>query len=207
MDGIPITKSATIIAAAGNITNGTPLVLASSTVDGLLVGASITRADTGVAVTGLLKLDPAVSSFTAALTSGSNVMTVSSPTAGGTHGYTSLCIGQTLTNSTTAANIPTGTTIVGYGTGGGGAGTSIMSLAATATAWSDAVTGISKNFPSTVPFGFRRDDQAQCGGQVSGTLIITASNSAAQTTTFTVRASTSTATRWSSRSPSRSGPR
>ena len=188
MDGIPITKSATIIAAAGNITNGTPLVLASSTVDGLLVGASITRADTGVAVTGLLKLDPAVSSFTAALTSGSNVMTVSSPTAGGTHGYNKLCIGQTLTDSTTAANIPTGTTIVGYGTGGGGAGTYIMSAAATATASSDTVTGISKNFPLTVPFGSAGTIQLfNPVDMVSRTLIITANNSSAQTTTFTVQ--------------------
>jgi len=187
IDAVPITKSATIIAAANQTVGGTPMTLASATADGVLVGASITRADTGVAVTGLLKLDPAVATATANVTSGSNVLTVTAVGAGGTHGYNKLCIGQTLTDTTTAANIPTGTTITGYGTGGGLTGTYIMSAAATATATGDTVTAIAKGFPLTVPMGpvgtiqmFNPYDM------VARALIITASNASAATTIFTV---------------------
>lgn len=153
LDGSPITKATNLIAASAHVTSGTAMTLASATADGILVGATISRADTGVAVTGLLKLDPAVASVTANLTSGSNVLTVTAVATAGTHGYNKLCIGQTLTDATTAANIPTGTTIVGYGTGGGGKGTYLMSANATASATGDTVTAISKNFPLTVPVG------------------------------------------------------
>ena len=187
LDAIPITKSATIIAAAANTVAGTAMTLASATADGVLVGASIVRADTGVAVTGLLKLDPAVASVTANVTSGSNVLTVTAVGAGGTHGYNKLCIGQTLTDATTAANIPTGTTITAYGTGCGLTGTYIMSANATATATGDTVTAIAKGFPSTVPMGSVGTIQLfNPLDLVARTLIITANSASAATNTFTV---------------------
>ena len=187
IDAVPVAKSATIVAAAANIVSGTAMTLASTTADGVLVGTSIVRADLGTVVNGLLKLDPSVASVTANLQIGSNVLTVTAVGAGGTHGYNKLSIGQTVTDTTTAANIPTGTAIVGYGTGGGLTGTYILSAAATATATGDTVTAIDKGFPNTIPFGSAGTIQLfNPYDLLSRGLIITASNALAATTTFTV---------------------
>lgn len=188
IDAVPVAKSNTILSSAAHTTSGTPLTLVSSTADGVLVGASITRTDTGTAVTGLLKLDPAVASVTANLTNGSNVLTVTAVGAGGTHGYNRLSVGMTLTDSTTAANIPSGTTITGCITGGGGLGTYTMSANATATATGDTVTAIAKQFPLVVPMG-------QAGtvciynpyDMISRVVSITSTTSQVSGATFTVR--------------------
>ena len=144
MNVIPMTKSNTIIAAAANVTAGTAMMLASTTVSGLAVGVNGTLFGglTTSSLTNALCIDPLVASVTANLTSGSNVMTVTAVAAGGGACYNRLAIGMVLTDSTTAANIPTGAYIVGYGTGNGGIGTYFLSANATATATSDTVTGI-----------------------------------------------------------------
>ena len=160
----PVTLSNTIIAAAAHITAGTPMTLASATTTGLAVGVSFPRQDTNVLVTGLLELDPLAVSCTASLTSGSNVFTVSAMGTGSGNHPNGLCPGMVLTDSTTAANIPTGTYITGYTTGSGGVGTYTMSANATATAASDTVTGLftgtlvnpitgNTSYGNTIPFG------------------------------------------------------
>jgi hypothetical protein len=123
------------------------MTLATSTTTGLAVGVSITRADTGVAATGLLCIDPLTASVTANLTSGSNVLTVTATSTGTAYHPLGLTIGSVLTDSTTAANIPANTTIIGYGggtaaAGAGGVGSYIMSANATATATGDTVTAL-----------------------------------------------------------------
>ena len=151
--GPPVTLSTTLLTGAGShITGGTALTLISSTTTGAAVGVSIPRSDTGVLVTGLVELDPLVMSATANLTSGSNVITVTATGSGSGNNINGICIGMVLTDSTTAANIPTGATIIGYGTGAGGIGTYIMSANATATASGDTVTGLFTAFPNVVPF-------------------------------------------------------
>ncbi len=148
-----MTKSTTILTGAGgHITAGTALTLISSTVAGAAVGVTVTRADTGVAVTGLVELDPLAMSCTAAITSGSNVLTVSALGTGTGNNPVGICIGMVLTDASTAANIPTGTTIIAYGTGSGGIGTYPMSANATATAASDTVTGLFTAFPNAIPY-------------------------------------------------------
>jgi hypothetical protein len=58
-DQIPSTASLTAIAGSQAPTGGTPLTLVSSSGGGVTVGQSITRADTGALVTGLLVIDGA----------------------------------------------------------------------------------------------------------------------------------------------------
>jgi hypothetical protein len=149
--GSPITLSNTIIAAAAHTVGGTPMTLATTTTSGIAAGVKIVRADTGVLTPAFVKLDPQVMSVTANLTLNSNIMTVTA-------------VGMVLTDSTTAANLPTGTYITGWasnggGTGVGGLGTYTLSAPAAATVTGDTVTGIFANlyangvlFP-TVPFG------------------------------------------------------
>ena len=138
---IPMTKSNTIIAAAANTVKNTPMTLASANADGIAVGVSGTLFNglTTSSLTNALCIDPLVASVTANLSG--NVMTVTAVGAGGGHCYNRLAIGMVLTDSTTAANIPTGTSIVGYGTGNGGIGTYILSSSCT-TATGDTVTGL-----------------------------------------------------------------
>lgn len=57
---VPSTASTTTIAAAQAPSAGTPLTLVTSTGGGITVGVSITRADTGVVVSGLLAIDGAM---------------------------------------------------------------------------------------------------------------------------------------------------
>ena len=151
--GPPVTKSNTIIAAAAHITAATAMTLASATATGIAVGVTVPRSDTGVNVTGLLALDPLAVSCTANVTSGSNVLVVTATAAGSGNNLLGICPGMVLTDSTTAANIPTGTTIVAYGTGTGALGTYIMSANATATATGDTVTGLFTAFPNAIPMG------------------------------------------------------
>lgn len=193
LQAIPQTASNSIIAADGHTTSGQALVLASTSVDGLSVGNTIFRADTGAQVTGLLQIDPAVMTSTCSLVSGSNVLTVTAIGAAGGHSYNRISYGMTLTDASTAGNIPTGATIIGYGTGNGGKGTYYMSAAATATAASDTVTGRISACPLAVlagadgvgnPLTVRLwNPQAM----LSRCVIITASSASAATTTFTVR--------------------
>ena len=144
---IPYTATNNIIAASAHIVANTPMTLASTTTTGLAVGVSGTlyNAVTATGQAGLsnaLCIDPLVASVTANLTSGSNVMTVTAVGAAGGSCYNRLAIGMVLTDATTAANIPTGTVISGYGTGTGGIGTYYLSANATATATGDTVTGL-----------------------------------------------------------------
>ncbi len=151
---VPQTKSTTILTGAGaNIVANTALPLITTTVAGCAVGVTIPRSDTGVNVTGLLCIDPLVASATANLVSGSNVMTVTAMTAGTSFHLLGLCIGAVLTDVTTAANLPTGTTITGFGTGAGGLGTYFMSNNAAATATGDNITSIFTGFPNANPYG------------------------------------------------------
>ena len=144
---IPAPKSTTKIAAAAHTVAGTPMTLASANATGLAVGVNGTlyNAITATGQAGLVNalcIDPLVASVTASLTIGSNVMTVTAVGAGGSACYNRLAIGMVLTDATTAANLPTGVMITGYGTGNGGIGTYFLSANATATAASDTVTGI-----------------------------------------------------------------
>lgn len=152
--GTPMTLSTTKLTGAGaHITANTALPLITATTTGVAVGVSIPRSDTGVPVTGLLELDPLAMSSTANLTSGSNVLTVTAMGTGNGNNPMGINVGMALTDATTAANIPTGTTIAGFGTGNGGIGTYYMSANATATATGDTVTGLDTSFPPTEALG------------------------------------------------------
>jgi hypothetical protein len=183
VNAIPMTKSATIIAAAQHAVSGTPLTLASSNVDGLaVVSGGITRADTGAQTSSVLKIDPLVASVTANLTLGSNIMTVTAVGGGGGHCYNQLCAGMVLTDATTAGNLPTGVTITGWnanqqGTGGGLLGTYLLSAAALATATGDTVTGLFTAGLSTIGFGPESSINVFNPGDMSSrTLLYTASS-------------------------------
>jgi hypothetical protein len=152
--GPPVTKSTTLISGAGaHITAATAMTLISSTVAGAAVGVTVPRSDTNVNVTGLIALDPLAMSCTANLTLNSNVLTVTATGTGSGNHPLGISPGMVLTDGTTAGNIPTGATIVAFGTGTGGLGTYIMSAAATATASGDTVTGLYTGFPNATPFG------------------------------------------------------
>ena len=191
--GIPKNATSNLIAAVQHTVSGTAMTLASATAEGVSVGNTIYRADTGAAVTGLLQLDPAVAAATVNLTAGSNVLNATALTAPGTHCYNRLNIGMTLTDATTAGNLTTGTTIIGYGTGGGDGGTYYMSAPAVATATGDSVTAIQTAFPLAVPVGQTFGGQAGTirlfnpAALISRCIIITASSASAATTTFAVR--------------------
>lgn len=193
LNAIPMTKSATIIAAAANTVSGTKMVLASTTVDGLAVGVSITRADTGVAVTGLLKLDPLVASVTANVPLNSNIMTVTAVGAGGGHCYNQLCLGMVLKDATNATFLPTGTTITGWapndgGTGGGLLGTYTLSAAATTAISGDTITGLFTGAAPSIPFGQAGTVQAyQPGDMSSRTLLYTCNSASGAGGTITTR--------------------
>jgi len=191
INAIPMTLSATIIAGAAHTVAGTPMTLASSTVDGLVVGVSVPRADTGALVKNLLKLDPQVASVTVNLVSGSKIMTVTAVGAGGGHCYNQLCAGMVLTDATTAGNLPTGVSIVGWspnggGTGGGLIGTYTLSATATATASGDTVTGIYTGSYLTSPFGSAGTVQAFNPGDMISRAVSITSTTSQVVQTFTV---------------------
>lgn len=191
INAIPMTLSSTIIAAAAHTVGGTAMTLASTTVDGLAVGVSVPRSDTGAVLTKLLKLDPLVASVTANLTLGSNIMTVTAVNAAGGHCYNQLCAGMVLTDATTAANLPTGTTIIGWtanggGTGGGLLGTYTLSANATATATGDTVTGLYTGSYLTVPFGSAGTIQAFNPGDMSSRAVKIVSTTSQVVQTFTI---------------------
>ena len=200
---IPMTKSNTILAAAQHVVAGTALTLASANADGVAVGVSgsLYNSVTGASLTNALCIDPLVASVTASITSGSNILTVTAVATGSAHCYNRLAIGMVLTDSSTAANIPTGTKIVGYGTGNGGLGTYIMSANATATAASDTVTGlftgngsvpvgggtISSGLLNAIPYGsagtvYMYLPEAMCSRAVS----ITSTTSQVDSNVFTI---------------------
>lgn len=158
LNAIPMTASATIIAAAQHTTGGTKLTLASTSVDGLAVGVSVPRVDTGALLTGLLKIDPLVASVTANVPLGSNIMTVTAVNAAGGHAYNQLCQGMVLKDATNAGYLPTGTYITGGGWNGGGTGGGLLgaytlSAAATTAISGDTLTGLFTGYYSTAPFG------------------------------------------------------
>ena len=166
VSGVPYTKSTTLLSGAAHITANTAMVLASSTTNGLATGVSITRADKNSTQAGLLMIDPPVSSVTANLTSGSNILTVTAATGVATStgafsasssSYDRLAPGTVLTDATTAANIPTGAFLLPFGTlgttGNGGLGTYVMSANATASATGDNVTALWTPSLPVVPLG------------------------------------------------------
>ncbi len=185
--GPPMTLVTTKLSSTGvHIVAATPMTLISATTTGVAVGVSAIRQDTGATVTGLM-LDPLSMSCTAALTINSNVLTVSATGATNGNNPIGITLGMVLTDATTAANIPTGTTIVGFGTGNGGLGTYIMSANAVATAASDTVTGLYTALPCTVPLGQSGTIQMyHPGGMISRCVSITSTTSQVDVTTFVV---------------------
>ena len=149
---VPVTKSATLVAALAHTVSGTKMTLASATTTGLAIGVSVPRQDTGAAVT-VLELDPLVASVTANITAGSNILTVTAVGSGSGNHPLGLCPGMVLTNATHAAAIPTGTTITGFVTGAGGVGTYTMSANAVTSYTGDTVTGLYTAFPHANLFG------------------------------------------------------
>jgi hypothetical protein len=169
----PWTLSSAALAAAQTATNGTAFTLVSSNSlagsgTGIAVSQTIVRADTGVAVTGLLAIDggTTVSGYISNGTSGTagNVLIVS------TASYAPLAIGMVLSGTGIAA----GTVITGYGpsvnvtngaSGAGftgsytvsgapvAAGTSGSPITITATLSNVAVTGSNGVANVRVPFG------------------------------------------------------
>lgn len=197
INAIPMTLSATIIAAAAHTVGGTAMVLASANADGIAVGVTATRADTGVQVKSLLKLDPAVASVTASIPLGSNIMTVSAVTAPGGHCYNQLCPGMVLKDATNAGYLPTGTYIVGgawnnQGSGFGGLGTYLLSAAATTAISGDTITGLFTNILangvpySTIPFGAAGTLQMWNGGDMISRAVSITSTTSQVVQTFTV---------------------
>lgn len=132
----PVTLSAALIAASAHTTGGTAMTLASSATAGLAVGVGITRQDTGVAVTGLLELDPEQAVGTATIAAGSTVMSVTAMTTG--NGDNLFFPGMVLSGTSIAA----GTTILSYGTGNGGIGTYNISAPPTAAIAGGTITGV-----------------------------------------------------------------
>jgi hypothetical protein len=112
LNAVPYTLSATAITAALATTINVPMVLAatSSSTTGVAVAQSISRADTGATVTGLLGIDAytSVSGYVSSGVSGvaGNILTVTTATSVG-----QLTIGMVIAGTGIAA----GTTITGYG--------------------------------------------------------------------------------------------
>lgn len=197
LNAIPMTKSATIIAAAANTVSGTPMTLASTSVDGLAVGVTITRADTNVAAASLLKLDPLVASVVATIALGSNIMTVTAVNAAGGHCYNQLCPGMVLKDATNSTYLPTGTYITGWaanqqGTGAGLLGTYTLSAAATTAISGDTITGLFTGNSTTPAFlptvAFGADGTVQCWNPAdmsTRTLLYTCNNSSGTGGNFT----------------------
>lgn len=195
INAIPMTLSTTIIAAAGHTTGGTPLVLASANADGIAVGVSLARADTGVVVKNLLKLDPAVASVVSTIALGSNIMTVSTVNAAGGHCYNQLCPGMVLKDATNAGFLPTGTYITGgawngQGSGFGGLGTYTLSASATTAISGDTLTGLFTNTNttpySTIPFGSVGSVQLWNPGDMISRAVSITSTTSQVVQTFTV---------------------
>ena len=183
----PVTKSATLLFNAAHIVANTAVALPTTTTTGLAVGVTVPRQDTNVNVTGLVELDPLVATMTASLTSGSNIINVTATGTGSGYNTNGICPGMVLTDSTTAANIPTGTYITGFVSGGGGTGTYTMSANATATATGDTVTGLYTAFPHAIGFGSDADVRIwNANAMISRALIITASSASAPTTVWTI---------------------
>ena len=184
---VPVTKSATIIAAAANTVSGTAMTLASSTTTGLAVGVTVPRQDTGVAVTGLLEIDPLSISCTASFTAGSNLFNVTAIGTGTGHNPLGICPGMVLTDSTHSTALPTGVTITGFGSGAGGTGTYYMSANALITESGDTVTGLYTAFPHATAFG--QDGTVRLWNPMatlSRTLIITCNSASGTGGVFTV---------------------
>ena len=197
INAIPMTLSATIIAAAAHTVGGTAMTLASANADGIAVGVSVTRADTGAVVKNLLKLDPAVASVTASIPLGSNIMTVTAVGAPGGHCYNQLCAGMVLKDATNSGYLPTGTYIVGgawngQGTGFGGLGTYLLSAAATTAISGDNITGLFTNIAangvlySFTPFGSSGSVQAWNPGDMISRAVSITSTTSQVVQTFTI---------------------
>lgn len=183
LNAIPFTATNNIIAAAAHTVSGTAMTLASASTDGLAVGVSIVRQDTGKTVTGLLEIDPPVAQCTATIAAGSTTMNVTALAAPGGHCYNTLAPGMVLSGT----SVTTGTTIVGYGTGGGGVGTYIISAPPTAAISGGTITAKGFGTQNAIPFGQQGTIQMwNPGYMLSRLLVITANNSSAATTTFTV---------------------
>ena len=112
LNAVPYTLSATAITAALATTANIPMVLAaaSSSTTGVAVAQSISRADTGATITGLLGIDAytSVSGYVSSGVSGvaGNILTVTTATSVG-----QLTIGMVIAGTGIAA----GTIITGYG--------------------------------------------------------------------------------------------
>lgn len=183
VNGIPMTLSATIIAAANNVVSGTPMTLQSTTTDGRSATTTINRADTGAAVS-VIELDPPVAVATASASSGATTLNVTAMTAPGGHTYNRIAIGMVVSGT----GIATGTTVVGFGTGGGGIGTYILSAATTAVISSGTITFRGAGTTNLAPFGQAGTIQLwnpSC--MISRAVSVTCNNASGTGGVFTVR--------------------
>lgn len=182
VNACPVTKSNTLVAATANTVAGTAMTLASSATTGLAVGVSITRQDTGVAVTGLLELDPCVAVATASIAAGSTVMNVTALSTGS--GDNVFFPGMVLSGT----NVPTGCTILSYGTGNGGIGTYNISTAPTVAITGGTITGKSSGLVSRVAFGSAGTVQLwNPAALLARAVSITSTTGQVNAATFTVR--------------------
>jgi hypothetical protein len=158
---VPYTKSNVAIAAAAVTVANTPMTLVSSnsSTTGVAVAQSITRADTGATVTGLLALD-GITSVTGYISNGvsgtsGTILTVTASTTVGP-----LTIGMVLSGT----NITVGTYITGYGpttaaAGSGNGFTGTYTVSAPSNATSTTITAtlgnstINAMSAARIPFG------------------------------------------------------
>ena len=183
LNAIPIALSATLITASVNTVAGTPMALASTTTTGRAVGVTITRQDTGVAVTGLLELDPPVASATASITAGSTVMNVTALGAPGGTGLNVFFPGMVLSGT----SVVTGTTITSFGTGTGGVGTYNISTPPSAAISGGTITGIATGPVNSVAYGDSKTVNLWNPSTLLARAVSVVSTTAQVVSTFTVR--------------------
>lgn len=141
IDYVPSTLAANNIAASQTPVSGTAVTLVSSTGAGITVGAAITNASTGAAVTGLLLIDSLTFSSASSTISG-NVLTTGGSVTG------TVVVGQVISGT----GVTAGTKVIGYITGSSGVGTYLVDTAQTVA--STTITGATgtSGIPY-VPFG------------------------------------------------------
>lgn len=183
VNAIPFTATNNLIAAAATVVSGTAMTLASATANGIAVGVSITRADTGQLVTGLREIDPPVAQCTATIAAGSTTMTVTALAAPGGACYNTLYVGMVLSGT----SIVTGTTITSFVTGGGGVGTYTISTPPTAAISGGTITARGAGTSNLIPYGSAGTIQLwNPACLLSRALVVTCNNASGVGGTFTI---------------------
>lgn len=141
IDFVPSQLNASNIAASQTPVSGTALTLVPSSGSGITIGAQITNAATGEAVTGLWLIDGVTFSSASSTISGNVLTTGGSVTD-------RVIVGQVLTGT----GVTAGTSVIGYITGSGGVGTYLVdtpqTVASTTISGRTGMNGI-----PYVPFG------------------------------------------------------